>query len=95
MPVTVEESCQPLLNNREELCQCLLNNRVRDSSTSKRPRDNVCSEIPFRVSSYHIQSSQLISIKDKLAGFSMARFLLKCIYEQTVVYVWKYFSIET
>ena len=37
--------------------------------------------------SYHIKSSHLITIRDKLAGFSMVRFLLECIYEQTVVYV--------
>ena len=47
------------------------------------------------VSSYHMKSSQLIAIRDKLAGFFMARFLLKCIYEQTVVYIRKCFSIET
>ena len=32
---------------------------------------------------------------DKLAGFSMVRFLLKCINEQTVIYIRKYFSVET
>ena len=68
---------------------------ARDSSTSKCPRDNVCSEIPFRVSSYHTKSSHLITIRDKLAGFSMVLFLLKCIYEQTVVYFRKCFSLET
>ena len=107
MPVTVEQSCQWLLNNRashcwtivpvtvEELYQWLLNNRVSDTSTSKCPRDNDCLEIPFSVSSYHTKSSQLITIRGKLAGFSMVRFSLKCIYEQTVVYVWKCFSVET
>ena len=103
VPATVEESCQSLLHNCagdcwtivpvtvEALCQWLLNNRVSDSSTSKCPRDNVCSEIPSRVSSYHTKSSQLISIRHKLAGFSEARFLLKCVYEQSVVYVRKCF----
>ena len=66
-----------------------------DSSISKCPRDNVCLEIPFRVSLYHKKSSQLITIKDKLAGFFMIQFLLKCIYEQILVYVRKYFSVET
>ena len=42
-----------------------------------------------------MKSSQLITIRDKLAGFSTVRFLLKCIYEQTVVYVRKCFSVET
>ena len=65
----------------EELRQWLLNNRVSDSSTSKCPRDNVCSEIPFRVSSYHMKFSQLITIWDKLAGFSIVRFLLRCTYD--------------
>ena len=60
-----------------------------DSSTSKCPRDNVCLEIPFRVSLYHKKSSQLITIRDKLAGFFMVQFLLKCIYEQILVYVRK------
>ena len=76
-------------------CQRLLNNRVSDSSRSKCFRDNVCSEIPFRVSSYHMKCSQLTTIRDKLAGFSTARFLLKYIYEQTVVYAQKCFSVET
>ena len=83
VPVTVEQSCQGLLNNR-----------ARDSSTSKCPRDNVCSEIPFRVNSYRIKSGQLVTIRNKLAGFSMVGFLLECIYEQTVVYVRKCFSLE-
>ena len=83
MPVTCEESCQRLLNN------C-----VSDSSTSKCPRGNVCSEITFNVISYHIKSSQLITIRDKLAGCSMVRFLLKCVYEQTVAYVRKCLSVE-
>ena len=52
----------------------LLANRVSDSSRSKCFRDNVCSEIPFRVSSYHMKCSQLITIRDKLAGFSTVRF---------------------
>ena len=108
VPVTVEELCQWLLKNCashcwilvpvtvEKLCQSLLNNRASDSSTSgKCPRDNDCSEIPTRVSLCHIKSRQLITIRDKLAGFSMARLLLKYIYEQTVVYVRKCFSIET
>ena len=68
VPATVEEPCQWLLNNRasdcwrimpaavEQSCQWLLNNRVSDSSTSKCPCNNVCLEIPFRVSSYHIKS---------------------------------------
>ena len=107
IPVTVEESCQPLLHNCtsdwwtivavtvEESCQRLLNNRARDSSTSKCPRDNTCSEMSFRVSSYHIKSSQLITTGDKLASFSMVRFLLTCIYKQSVNYVRKWFSVET
>ena len=48
-----------------------------------------------RESSYHKKSSQLITNRDKLTGFSMVRFFMKCIYEQTVVYVRKYFSVET
>ena len=108
VPMTVEESCQWLLKNCashcwilvpvtvEKLCQWLLNNRASDSSTSgKCTRDNDCSEISPRVSLCRIKSSQLITIRDKLAGFSMARFLLRCIYEQTVVYVRECFSIET
>ena len=49
VPVTVEKSHQQLLNNG-----------ARDSSTSKFPRDNVCSEIPLSL--YHKKSSQLITI---------------------------------
>ena len=106
VPVTVEQSCQWLLKNHashfltivlvtvEALCQWLLNNRASDSSTSKCPCNNVCSEIPFRVSSCYTNSSQLVTIRDILAGFSVTRFLLKCIYEQTVVYVRDCFSIE-
>ena len=105
VPVTVEQSCHWLLKNHashcrtimpvtvEALCQWLLNNCNSDSSTSICPRDNVCFEIPFRVSSYHTKSSQLIILRHKLAGFSVARFLMKCIYEQTVVYVQICFSI--
>ena len=66
-----------------------------DSSTSKCPRDNVYLEIPFRVSSYHNKSTQLMTIRDELAGFSILRFLLKCVYEQILVYVRKRFSVET
>ena len=67
-----KKSCPWLLKNRASHCwrivpvtveqshQRLLNNRARDSSTSKFPRDNVCSEIPLR--SYHKKSSQLITI---------------------------------
>ena len=66
-----------------------------DRSTSKCPRDNVCWEIPFRVSWYHKKSSQLITIRNKIAGFSMVRFLLQCIYEQILMYVQKFFSVET
>ena len=51
-----------------------------DSSTSKCPRGNACSETTFRVSPYRTKPSQLITIRKKLAGFSMVRFLLKCIY---------------
>ena len=69
VPVTVEELYQWLLNNcashcwvivpviGEQSCQRLLNNCATDSSTSKCPRDNVCSEITFRVSSYQIECS--------------------------------------
>ena len=67
----------------------------RYSSTSKCPHDSVCLEIPLRVSLYHKISSQLITIRDKIAGFSMVRFLLKCIYEQILMYVRKCFSVET
>ena len=87
MPVAVEQPCQRQLNKRNALGGI--------SEQSLCPRDNDCSEIPPRVSLCHIKSSQLITIRDKLAGFSMARFLLKYIYEQTVVYVRKCFSIET
>ena len=105
--VTVEELCQPLLSNRasdwwtivpvigEQSCQRLLNNCATDSSTSECPHDNVCSEIAFRVSSYQIECNQLITIGDKLAGFSMVRILLKCIYEQSVNNVRKCFSVDT
>ena len=106
MPVTVEQLCQWLLKNHtshfltivpvtvEALWQWLLNNRASDSSTSKCPHNNVCSKIPFRASSCHTKSSQLITIRHILAGFSVTRVLLKCIYEQTVVYVRDCFSIE-
>ena len=105
-PATVEQSCGWLLKNYnsefcrigpvtcEESCQRLLNNYASDSSTSKCPRGNVFSEITFRDSSYHIKSSHLITIRDKLAGFSIVRFLLKCIYEQIVVYVQRCLSVE-
>ena len=98
---TVEKSCNSRKKKdswvvEESTIDCyLLNNHASDSSRSKCPRDNVCSEIPFRMRSCHIKSSQLITIRDKLAGFSMLRFLLKCIYEQIVVYVRKCFSVET
>ena len=107
VPVTVEELYQWQLNNRASQCwvivpvigeqsfQWLVNNCATDSSTSKCPRDNVCSEIAFRVSSYQIESSQLITTGDKLAGFSMVRILLKCIYEQSVNNVRKCFSVDT
>ena len=55
----------------------------------------LCLGTSFRVSLYHIKSSQLITIRDKLSGFSMVWFLLKCIYEQTGLYVRKCFSVET
>ena len=102
--VTVEQLCQWLLNNcasnSEQSYQWQLNNIFFWCfccliSTSKCPWGNACLKILFRVSLCHINTGQLIAIRDKLAGFSMVRFLLECIYEQTVVYIRKCLSVET
>ena len=75
----------------EGLWHWLLNNRARVSSTSKCP----LFENTFQSEFVSYKFSQLITIRDKLAGFSVVRFILKCIYEQCVVYVCKCFSVET
>ena len=90
--LTCEESYQPPLNNCASNCWTTVPVTVQQVNAL-----GVMSaqKYLFRVSSYHIKSSQLITIREKLAGFSMVRFLLKCIYEQIVVYVQKCLLVET
>ena len=67
------------------MCQRLLNNYASDSWTSKCSWGNVYAERPSSVNLYHIKSSPLITIRDKLTGFTKVWLLLKCIYKQTGV----------
>ena len=86
LPGNVEQSCQWLLKNCASDCWITMPATVQ--------RVNALGNT-FQGELVSYKSSQLITIRDKLVGFSVVRFLLKCIYEQTVVYVRKYFSVET
>ena len=88
LPVTVEQLCQWLLNNCASDRWTIVPATVEQylsleflllNLTSKYTQDDVCSEVPF---------SQLLTITNKLSGFSKLRFLLKHICEQTLFYCW-------
>ena len=89
VPAKAEQSCQRQLNNTFFLCFfCWISRR-------KYPQGNVYLKIPFRVSPYQIKTNQAITIRDKLAGFSIVHFLLKCTREETALYVRECLSVET
>ena len=45
----------------------------------------LCSEFPFGKNTYHIETSQVIISANQLTGYYMIDFLLKAIFQQTIL----------
>ena len=104
--MAVEESCQLLLHNCasdcwtivsltvEELCRWLLNNRAGESSTSKYPRNNVCSEILFDSDLCLTETGQLICTVNELTNSYIVRAFIERYFRKTLWSVHEYLSVK-